>query len=248
VASLIRASVLCTAMPVVAMALVVACGRVGAIGTSADDAERMIHAFAGGDLRALEAERVLELTEYVRWFGAFPAWSILSTFLLGFAAAKSAPSLDLTQRRSLLARAFASTIVVGVLLTAARLRLESALRDPEPPGRAWWIAAAALAQVGDLALAIAYGSGLALAFERWPRAAVPLARIGRNSLTHYIAQSVVMCAIFFGGRWYGAVSPARALAIGVAIFGAQLAAGSRWYAAGPLERASRAFAYAVPDR
>ncbi|MCY4374421.1 MAG: DUF418 domain-containing protein, partial [Spirochaetaceae bacterium] len=99
-------------------------------------------------------------------------------------------------------------------------------------------------------LAMAYGSGIALLWQRpgWQRLLRPLAAMGRMALTNYLLQSVIATLLFYG---YGLglarrVSPSLAIVIVVAILAGQLLVsgrGRRRYRFGPAEWLWRTLTY-----
>jgi uncharacterized protein len=102
--------------------------------------------------------------------------------------------------------------------------------------------------VGGASGAIAVASGGALLLR--PDGAITrvLANAGRLALTNYLSQSLVMTtlALGYGAGLYGQLGHARAIAIGVVLYVAQLAA-SRWYLRryrfGPVEWLWRTLSY-----
>jgi len=102
-----------------------------------------------------------------------------------------------------------------------------------------------------LLLAIGYGALLLLLWQRpaWQRALGTLAPVGRMALTNYLAQSLVMTAIFYG--WglglYGKVGPAAGTALCTLVFAAQVVASQWWlkrFQFGPVEWLWRCLGYA----
>jgi len=111
---------------------------------------------------------------------------------------------------------------------------------------------AANAGLAPVFLALAYGTALLLLAE-WRPARGLLSRfapLGRMAFTNYVLQSLVFGFVFFGyglgqfGRW----GAAAALALGVAVYVAQLALSKWWlgrYRFGPLEWLWRSLMYGV---
>ena len=101
-------------------------------------------------------------------------------------------------------------------------------------------------------LAMAYGSGIALLWQRagWQRVLRPLAAMGRMALTNYLLQSVIATLLFYG---YGLglarrVSPSLALLIVLAILAGQLLVSGWWLRRnrfGPAEWLWRTLTYGV---
>jgi uncharacterized protein len=104
--------------------------------------------------------------------------------------------------------------------------------------------------LGIVALALGYGAGLlALAQLSITRRFVSaFAPMGRMAFTNYVMQSIIFGFIFFGyglGQ-FGRMGAATAFAIGVAVYGAQLALSQRWlrrYRFGPIEWLWRTLMY-----
>jgi uncharacterized protein len=242
--TLLVAAAVMVLVPVIAMTIAVAVGKSGYLGTSAIQAERMINGYALGGVRAFEVQRLRDLAGYYLWFVFFAGWPITAMFVTGYVFARSGVLADLDSRRGVVLRIFVIALPVAVIATSARLALTAALRHAPDLHRERWIAESALEEIGDTAQALVYASGLLLLFLRLPRIATPFARLGRNSMTHYVLQSVVMSAIFFAGRLYGSVSPSRALAIAAGIYVVEIVIAAFFDAPGPLERAWRWWTYA----
>lgn len=120
-----------------------------------------------------------------------------------------------------------------------------------PWGAALSIPASLGAEFGTPLLALGYGGMLLLAWQdlRWRAALVPFGWAGRMALTNYLAQSLVMTALFYG--WglglFGSVSPGEGLGISLLFFGLQMLL-SRWWLGrfcfGPAEWLWRCASYA----
>lgn len=103
---------------------------------------------------------------------------------------------------------------------------------------------------GPIVLAMGYGAALLLALER-PAVRRPLAifaPLGRMAFTNYILQSLVFGWIFFGYGLglFARLGTAQAVAIGLAVYAAQLALSAWWlarYRFGPLEWLWRTLTY-----
>jgi uncharacterized protein len=127
-----------------------------------------------------------------------------------------------------------------------------AFAGAHPP---WGVAisapAALLTEFAAPVLALAYGALLLLAWQRPAGQTLlrPFSWPGRMALTNYLAQSLIMTAIFYG--WglglFGKVPPALALALGLAVFAVQILY-SRWWLGrfqfGPAEWLWRCASYA----
>lgn len=103
---------------------------------------------------------------------------------------------------------------------------------------------------GAILLAFGYGATIILGFER-PRLARVLssfAPLGRMALTSYLTQSIVLSVIFYGWGMglFGRDGEAKAAAIGLLLFGAQVIASAYWlrhHHFGPVEWLWRSFTY-----
>ena len=176
---------------------------------------------------------------------------VLGRFLLGYWAGRRGLFQRPTQHRALLARLFRGSLTIGIAMTVlqftqAGLREQIAWLDSEPGKFAIRI----LLRAGPLALGIAYATGFALLFLQpaWQRRLQLLAPMGRMALTHYLSQSVLGIALFYGiglgigPRW----GVAGWLLAWAAIFGLQLWASHWWLARfrfGPMEWVWRSLTY-----
>jgi uncharacterized protein len=91
-----------------------------------------------------------------------------------------------------------------------------------------------------LLLASGYGAALIGATQLWPRLLLWAAPIGRMAFTNYLAQSVIFGFIFYGYGLglFGHLGASAALAIGIAVYLAQIVASTWWlkhYRFGPVE-------------
>jgi uncharacterized protein len=119
-----------------------------------------------------------------------------------------------------------------------------------PWGVALAIPAGIAAEFGYLLLALGYAALILLAWQggRWRAVLRPFAWGGRMALTNYLAQSLIMTAIFYG--WglglYGKVSPLQGLALSIVVFAIQVLF-SRWWLDrffyGPMEWVWRSLSY-----
>jgi len=104
--------------------------------------------------------------------------------------------------------------------------------------------------LGTVALALGYGAGLLLLFERpvARRALATLAPLGQMALTNYLLQSVIFGFVFYGyglGQ-FGKMSVTRATQLGVLVYAAQIVASAWWlrrFRFGPVEWAWRCVTY-----
>ena len=109
---------------------------------------------------------------------------------------------------------------------------------------------AGVARLGTALLALGYGAGV-LALVQYPVAGRVLgafAPLGRMAFTNYVMQSLVFGFIFFGYGLglFGRLGAALALAIGIAVYAAQMLFSAWWLARfrfGPLEWLWRSMTY-----
>ena len=103
----------------------------------------------------------------------------------------------------------------------------------------------------SLPVVLGYASVLMLVARLgWGRVLLhPLACAGRMAFTNYLSQSLIMTAIFYGGRgpgWFGTMAFAALVPIVVAIWIGQLVFSTlwlRWFRYGPFEWAWRSLSY-----
>jgi len=103
-------------------------------------------------------------------------------------------------------------------------------------------------EIAVQAMAAGYVAATVLLLERaaWRARLAAFAPVGRLALTHYLSQTVICIAIFYGGGLFGRVGPAAAVAIALAIFAAQMAVSAWWLARfhfGPAEWLWRSLTY-----
>ncbi|MET0654806.1 MAG: DUF418 domain-containing protein [Pseudoxanthomonas sp.] len=176
---------------------------------------------------------------------------VLGRFLLGYWAGRRGLLQRPAQNESLIKRLFWWGMAIGVAMTAlqftqAGLRQQYPLLDSE----ACKFAIRVLLRAGPLALGISYAAGFVLLFLRpgWRRGLNVLAPVGRMALTHYLSQSVIGIALFYGiglgiGPGWGVAGLMLAWAL---IFGAQIALSHWWLARfrfGPMEWLWRCLTY-----
>lgn len=164
----------------------------------------------------------------------------LGLFLLGMLAWR----MDIVRRprdhRLLLLAVATSGIVVGGALTVAeQMQLLSGLR-----------AHFSLERFGTVVLAMGYAAALfaILKTENGKRMLGWAAPMGRMAFTNYVAQSVIFSWIFYGYGFglFGRVGVLTALAIGVAVYVAQVLFSAQWleyYRFGPVEWLWRSLMY-----
>jgi uncharacterized protein len=153
----------------------------------------------------------------------------LALFKSGFLAGRSAP-----RRYQAMAGAGAVALIVQAVLSWREVILLESVRGSE-------FASGVLASV----IALGYAAGLILLLRsRAAPVLAPVAAAGRMAFTNYLAQSVLMTTLFYGGRFalMGQVDRPALWAIVVAIWCIQLAWSPWWLARfhyGPCEWAWR---------
>ena len=220
--------------------------------SSPESAARALAAFRSEDMATMLAgnlERDLRMRIAV-WF--LPAY-VLGRLMIGAALGRSGVLREPERHLRFWRRLFVAMLVLGGGLT-----LFFALRAAGVFGEALpWLdsvpGSMALRMgrfAAPLAMGLLYLAGLALLFQRqrWRRLIVLLAPLGRMALTHYIGQTIVAIALFYGiglglGARFGLVGT---LVASLLILALQLAA-SRWWLArfrfGPLEWLWRSLTY-----
>jgi len=181
------------------------------------------------------------------WIQLFLAPTVLAMFVLGLAAGRRHLTPDTAEHRALFRRVLAWGLGIGLPVAALSAAGASLLPTLSALMCVWVNGTVA----GPL-LAMAYGSGIALLWQRagWQRRLRPLAAMGRMALTNYLLQSVVATLLFYG---YGLglarrVSPSLALPIVLAILAGQLLVSGWWlrrYRFGPAEWLWRTLTYGV---
>jgi uncharacterized protein len=102
--------------------------------------------------------------------------------------------------------------------------------------------------LADLLLASGYGAAVIGAARLWPTALAWAAPLGRMAFTNYLTQSVIFGFIFYGYGLglFGRLGASAALAIGLAVYAAQVVASAWWlkrYRFGPVEWLWRSLMY-----
>lgn len=209
-------------------------------------------AFGGGGYSEVLRANWAFLKE--RWFLLLyegRCFRLLGLFLLGYWAARRGVFGRPAAHRRLLRAALWSGLAVGV---PANWALGALFPDvPLRPQSAAGVLRGALQALGVPALSLAYAAAFALASAspRLRRLVRLFAPAGRMSLTHYVGQSIVGAALFYGigfGLW-GRVGAAWSGVLALAIFAAQALASSLWlrrFRFGPLEWLWRSLSYGRP--
>jgi uncharacterized protein len=191
---------------------------------------------------------VLRCNEAVSFIAPLLVGSLPRTvglMLLGLAAWRSGVVTRPSAHRRLLLAVFVLAGGLGGLGTTLKLWSKETGHPDLAPG---WL----LPHLAVL-LALGYGAGLWLWWTA-PRTRVvdrlvlALAATGRMTLTNYLAQSVIFCAMFYGygGGLFGRMGPAAAALLGVAVFAGQTAVSVWWLERarfGPAEWLWRSLAY-----
>lgn len=176
-------------------------------------------------------------------------FKVLATFMIGLYAYRTGLLQTSDSTRQRLRRFLRVGLLLGLPLNLGlALMMQTSLYERlQPMG----LLQPVFYAYGVPALALAYASGFALAFEnpwfaRWTSRT--LGSVGRLSLTNYIMQSVVGVVIYdrFGGGLFGQFGTLTSLALGSVIFVFQIAFSMTWircFGQGPLEWLWRSFTY-----
>jgi uncharacterized protein len=191
--------------------------------------------YAAGGYRDVLAFRLHEIPPILALdLGALPR--VLALFALGGWVWRTGVFQRPEEHRRLLSL----TVAIGIPLGgAANLFMSGALASAPPELGAW---GTMIDDLGGIALALGYGAGLVLLFERpgARRVLQPLAPLGRMALTNYLGQSVIFGFVFYGyglGQ-FGKMSVTHAALLGVAVYVAQAVASAWWlrrFRFGPVE-------------
>jgi uncharacterized protein len=208
-----------------------------------------IRAFGSGTYGdVVKGNVIFTLAGWVRRIVTMFLPRMLGMFLFGLWAHRVGLFRAPERHRILLVRVCVWSFAIGAPASA----LGAWMGDPGVPlipdarGFAWTI----LLSIGSTGLCFFYASGLTLLFQRpmWRPWLLVLAPVGGTALTNYMLQSVLGIAIFYrlGFGLYSRVSLVTALAIGCAIYAAQIALSTLWLrraAYGPAEWLWRQFTY-----
>ncbi|MET0290125.1 MAG: DUF418 domain-containing protein [Pseudoxanthomonas sp.] len=196
---------------------------------------RALEAFSGDAwMQALAIN--MELSSWARVSNWALLCFMLGRFLLGYWAGRQGLLQSPDAHRPLLRR-----ILLGALLVWA---LATVLGQAQAPLRVAWplidiapvkLAIRMLLRAGPLALGIAYAAGFVLLFCRpgWARRLGVLAPLGRMALTHYLTQSLLGIALFYG---LGLGIGPRHGVVGVLLAWAAVLAAQLWWSAWWLAR------------
>lgn len=221
--------------------------------TSAESAAAALQAFSSDQLGVmLDGNLARDLRMRIAvWF--LPLF-VLGRLLIGAAIGNSGALREPRKHR-----VFWRNLLIGSLLAGASTTLFLLLRDHAALGETAlpWLRSEPgkvlmrlLRNLAPLALGIAYMAGFVMLYQRpaWQRPLSVLAPVGRMALSHYLAQTLIGIALFYGiglgiGPQYGLVGVALSC---IVIFAAQIAI-SRWwlqrYRFGPVEWLWRSLTY-----
>lgn len=219
--------------------------------TSAESAAAALQAF-GSDQFAVMLDGNLSRDLRMRVAVWFLPLFVLGRLLIGAAIGRSGALREPQNHRRFWRRLLIASLGIGAATTLFLL-----LRDHGAfgPGALPWLRSdpgkclmRVLRNTAPLALGLAYMAGFVMLYARprWQRALRVLAPVGRMALSHYLAQTLLGLALFYGiglgiGPRYGLVGVA---ASAVAIFAAQIAISGWWlrrYRHGPVEWLWRSF-------
>lgn len=185
------------------------------------DVIRMNAAFQYDFYRHLD----LRADENVYWFLAV-FWKFLLGFFIGRRLLLQQAERHLPLYRRLLPWALAAGLAGNAFWLVIEVR--DLAESPSPLIAASWI----LIEIGILGMSLAYLSALVLLFQRpaWKRRLSLLAPLGRMALSNYLAQSVLIVAVFYGVGLglMGKIGSALCIPIAISLF-AVLTVVSRWW-------------------
>jgi uncharacterized protein len=180
----------------------------------------------------------VNVRSYVQMLGGYP-WALLPTLslmMIGLALFKSGffAGRSTTRRCQAVLGAGATALVVQAVLSWREVILLQPIAGSD-------VASGVLAPV----IALGYAAGVILLLRsRAAPVLSPVAAAGRMAFTNYLAQSLIMTTLFYGGRFalMGQVDRPALWAIVIAVWAVQLAWSSWWLARfqyGPCEWAWR---------
>lgn len=183
-----------------------------------------------------------------RWGDLLNSWrlpKVLGTFLVGVAAGRALMTGTLLADRGRLKRVLVLGLAVGLPANAGLAWMGGL---PERTLDAQGLLATTLNAVGVAPLGLAYAAGFALLWRHGARWLAIFTPAGRMALTNYLIQSVAGIAIFYGVGLglAGRLPPVQWLAVGLAVYTAQLAVSALWlsrFRFGPLEWLWRCVTY-----
>ena len=203
-------------------------------------------------LVAARAQTIMPFLSTPRWYlgpGLTPLW----LFLLGAAIERSGILRNPTPHRSRLRRLIVWGGLMGITTNLiVWWRSEAGVEGSGILGSA----VDAGLDLGDPALALAYGAAIVLLYTAaaaWRRRLAPLASAGRTALSNVVLQWMVISTLLFG---YGfglldRIGTLTCLLLSVPIFALELWLSHRWLARhrfGPLEWLWRTMTYGRPPR
>jgi len=198
------------------------------------------------------ARLIVPLLITPRWYFG-PGLSSLGLFLIGAAIARSRILADPKPHRGLLRHLVLWGALFGVITNLIMLRRADA--GGQGAGALGLLVDAGL-DLGDTALALAYGAAIVLAYSAsdvWRGRFALLAFAGRTALSNVVLQWIIISTLLFG---YGLglldrIGTLVCLVLSIPIFAAELWL-SRWWLArhrfGPLEWLWRTMTYGHPPR
>lgn len=206
----------------------------------------LLAGFAAGDYAAMLGANLEFLRE--RWLLALYSGrfcKLLGLFVFGLWSVRRGFVQRPGEHQESFLRVLRLALVIGI---PANLALAWFLTNvPErPPSLLGCVRSAVYATaVPSLALAYAAGAALLLPLDRCRRIRRGLANVGRMTMTHYVTQSVVGIAVFYGigfGLW-GAFGEAVVVGFLPVLFAVHVVVGRLWLArfrSGPIESWTRA--------
>lgn len=176
-------------------------------------------------------------------------FKVLAMFVLGFVLGRSGVLIDPGMHRIPLRRLLVFGLLIGLPLNLwlALLMNSGAYYSLQPAG----LLQAAIYAIGVPTLALAYGAGFLLLYQRpfGTRMLAILVPVGRLALSNYLLQSFICIALFtgYGFGLGGTIGVAVGLLLATLIFSVQILLSRMWISyhhQGPVERLWRTLAHA----
>ncbi len=197
------------------------------------------------------------ISDFVRIFAqALPAWIVLfGNILFGLAIWKSGLLKKPEEHLPALKRFVCWALPVGILLHIIHgFKFTIRFWGYERPwniGRFVPLVTEFASIVGAIVFCLGIGAGFLVLTQnnRWKRRLIPLAALGRMTLTTYLIQSLVMTTVFYGWGlgFYNRMSPMSGLILGLVFFVLQVGVSVWWlrrFRFGPAEWLWRCLSYA----
>lgn len=254
--TLLRAAVICLALPVGIYLLMLAAGVGDPFATATagptagvDYLAVMLAGFSEGSWsEALRSNAILLIGRWVDLFVSLRFPKVFGMFLLGYYLGRRGIGMDPVRDASLLKRTIVIGLTIGLPANAVMVWLadQGVYLPASPLGLMQTVAAA----IGLPALALGYSACVVLAFgsPTGKRILGPVGPAGRMALTNYLMHSLLMTTIFYGWGlgWYSKVGPLYTTLLAVLICLIQVPLSRLWlerFRFGPVEWLWRQFTY-----